>query len=160
MTKVNDGFYDILTQITSNLESLGSFRRGCQTDIRQFRHELNTFLDELETAALNETETCELLEKETIKRHESSCLATKHILVNDLNLADQVEQGSDDADIFATEVKLSARLKEYKIVLHDICQETELPYITFERNDQLTELLQKIKELGKLKVEVRNMDKK
>ena len=122
MTKVNDEFDDILTQITSNLENLGSFRRGCQTDLRQFRQELNAFLDSLETAALNKTESCELLEKETIKRHQSSCLATKQLLVNDLKLADQAEKGADDANIFATEVKLSARLKEYKIVLHDIRQ--------------------------------------
>lgn len=153
MTKVNDGFDDTLNQITSHLESLVSFRRGCQTDIRQFRQELNAFLDELETAALNETETYESLEKETIKRRQSSCLATKQLLMNDLKLAGQAEKSSDNADLFATEVKLSARLKEYKIVLHDICQETESPSMIFERNDKLQEIQNKIKDLGKLKVE-------
>ena len=153
LTKVKDGLDEILTNIRSDLENLVSFRLECQNDIKQFRQELNSFLDTLETAALKESENRESLEKEKTKRRQSSCLATKQLLVNDLKLADQVTKDSDGASIFATEVKLSAHLKEYKILLHDICQETESPAMTFERNSQLIDIQNKIKEFGSLKVD-------
>ena len=153
LAKVRDGLDDILTNIRLDLENLASFRHDCHNSIRQFRQELNSFLDTLETAALKGTDNRESLEKETTQSRQSSCLATKQLLVNDLKLADQVTKGSDSADIFATEVKLSAHLKEYKILLHDICQETESPAMKFERNNQLIEIQNKIKQLGNLKID-------
>ena len=153
LTKVRDGLDDILTNIRLDLENLASFRHDYHDDIRQFRQELNLFLDTLETAALKDTDNRESLEKETTQSRQSSCLATKQLLVNDLKLADQVTKGSNSADIFATEVKLSAHLKEYKILLYDICQETESPAMNFERNNQLIEIQNKIKQLGNLKID-------
>ena len=114
MKKVNDGFDDTLKQITSILGDLCASKRESQADIRKFRKELNTFFDTLEATALKEADTLEELEKETIKRHQSSCLATKQLLENDQKLVSQVVKGNESADVFAAEVYLSAHLKEYK----------------------------------------------
>ena len=141
-----------LNELNIDLQNLVTIKEICSTKIHSFREELNKHLDLLEQILLKETETFESQERRGIEHRISSCATIQQELQTDINLLEDVKKSSLLDELFTVDIKVSAHLNEYEILLHEISQETITPTITFERNKQLVDLQKNINELGTLTI--------
>ena len=139
-----------LQERNTDLQNLVTLKETCTIKIHSFREELNKHLDLLEEILLTEMETFESQERRGIERHISSCAAIQQVLQTDINLLENVKTSSLMDELFTVDIKVSAHLNEYEILLHEISQETSIPIFIFERNKQLVDFQRNINELGTL----------
>ena len=147
---VKDKIDKFLHERNTDLQNLVTLKETCTIKIHSFREELNKHLDLLEEILLKEMETFESQERREIEHHISSCVDIQQILQTDINLLENVKKSSLMDEMFSIDIKVSAHLNEYEILLHEISQETNTPTITFERNKQLVDLQKNINKLGTL----------
>ena len=147
---VKDKIDKFLQERNTDLQNLVAIKETCTIKIHSFREELNKHLDFLEEILLKEMEAFESQERREIEDHISSCAAIQQVLQTDIDLLENVKKTSLLDELFLIDLKVSAHLDEYEILLHNISQETNIPTITFERNRQLVELQNNVNELGTL----------
>lgn len=151
--KINAEIDEILNETKCNLNAHISQKEKVKTDIRNFRKEINRQLDLMEQNILQELDQRDLLNQQEADRYISSCTTTKQMLQTDLKLLNDVTKKSFKVDIFAAEVKISKRLNEYKCFLQDVCQDFKLSCLTFQKNEQLVDVLKTASFIGTLKEE-------
>ena len=137
----------------ADFQKLSSLRETCAKEIRTFREEVVKWLNKLEQTAMQELNDFAADEQEKLERDISTASTTKQMLEADSKLIKDVMETSVIGEMFAVDVKVTNRLKEYEQVLHDLYQEAKTPLMTFTRNKQLTDILNKLDKLGNLTVD-------
>ena len=137
----------------ADFQKLSSLRETCAKEIRTFREEVVKWLNKLEQTAMQELNDFDADEQEKLERDISTATTTKQMLETDSKLIKDVMETSVIGEMFAVDVKVTNRLKEYEQVLQDLYQEAKTPLMTFTRNKQLTDILNKLDKLGNLTVD-------
>ena len=137
----------------ADFQKLSSLRETCAKEIRTFREEVVKWLNKLEQTAMQELNDVAADEQEKLERDISTSTTTKQMLETDSKLIKDVMETSVTGEMFAADVKVTNRLKEYEQVLQDLYQEAKTPLMTFTRNKQMTDMLNQLDKLGNLTVD-------
>ena len=137
----------------ADFQKLSSLRETCAKEIRTFREEVVKWLNKLEQTAMQELNDFAADEQEKLERDISTSTTTKQMLETDSKLIKDVMETSVTGEMFAADVKVTNRLKEYEQVLQDLYQEAKTPLMTFTRNKQLTDMQNQLDKLGNLTVD-------
>ena len=135
------------------LQKLSSLKDTCAKEIKIFREEVLKWLDKLEQTAMEELNVFASDEQQKLERHISASSTAKQMLETDSKLIKDVMETSVTGEMFAADVKVTNRLKEYEQVLQDLYQEAKTPLMTFTRNKQMTDMLNQLDKLGNLTVD-------
>lgn len=125
-------------------------KEKAKTDIMNFRKEVSRQFDIMEQNILEELDERDSKNQLEVNRHISSCTTTKQIIQTDLKSINDVAKTGSKIAMFSLGVKISNRLTEYERLLHDVRQETKSGNLTFKRNVQLVDMLEKINTIGSL----------
>ena len=144
---------------TRNYESkrLERSKEDCKQEIKAFRKEIDTFLDDLEKTMLRQLESCENEGQNRIRQHISTLTATLKMLESDYKLLGDAKNDGRKAVMFAADVQVSNDLHDCDDRLSDIDSDVIKTDITFERNKRLANLQTEIYSLGSL---IRNSTRK
>ena len=135
---------------TTDLKHVQTMTAQCKSDIHTFRKELNSYLDILEDKVVKESEVNEARYKQKISHHIETCSSTLKPLTADKTLLVEAQTTSKKANMFAAHHKVSHRIEHYESLLHDFKQESVSRDLTFQRNEELRNLLKTVEELGQL----------
>ena len=135
------------------LQKLSSLKDTCAKEIKIFREDVLKWLDKLEQTAMKELNVFASDEQQKLERHISASSTTKQMLETDCKLIKDVMETSVTVEMFAADIKVTNRLKEYEQVLHDLYQEAKTPLMSFTRNKQLTDMLIQLEKLGNVTVD-------
>ena len=148
--KLNNETDQILKERNTDLTSYTSMKEKAKGDMQTFRQKINRQIDMMEQTMLKDLDDRESMNRQEVGRHVSSCTTTKQLIQTDLKILSDAKKSADKADMFAADVKVSKRLTEYERLLSDIHQEAKSPNLTFKKNEQLWDMLIKIKNIGTL----------
>ena len=137
----------------ADFQKLSSLRETCAKEIRTFREAVVKWLNKLEQTATQELNDFAADEQEKLERDISAATTTRQMLEADSKLINDVMETSVIGEMFAVDVKVTNRLKEYEQVLHDLYQEATTPLMSFTRNKQLTDMLTQLEKLGNVTVD-------
>ena len=115
------------------LQKFSSLKDTCAKEIKIFREEILKWLDKLEQSAMKELNFFASDEQQKLERHISASSTTKQMLETDCKLIKDVMETSVTGEMFAADIKVTNRLKEYKQVLQDLYQEAKTPLMSFTR---------------------------
>ena len=132
-------------------------KEDCKKEIKAFRKEIDTFLDDLEKTMLTQLESCENEGQNRVRQHISTLTATLKMLESDYKLLGDAKNDGRKAVMFAADVQVSKHLHDCDDRLSDIDSDAIKTDITFERNKRLANLQTEIDSLGSL---IRNMPRK
>ena len=123
----------------------------CRKEITTFRKEVNDFLDHLERNMIQDLEKYEKKRKQLIDDQIKSLAITLKMIDLDYKLLEEAKYDNKTETMFASDVKISKNLSEYKAVLDDLKNNFERSYLYFQRNSKLVELQQTTDSLGSIK---------
>ena len=123
----------------------------CRKEITTFRKELNDFLDHLERDIIQDLEKHEKKRKQLIDDQIKSLTTTLKMIELDYKLLEEAKYDNKTETMFASDVKISKNLSEYKAVLDDLKSNFERSDLYFQRNSKLVEMQQTIDSIGSLK---------
>ena len=123
----------------------------CRKEITTFRKELNDFLDHLERDIIQDLEKHEKKRKQLIDDQIKSLTTTLKMIELDYKLLEEAKYDNKTEKMFASDVKISKNLSEYKAVLDDLKSNFERSDLYFQRNSKLVEMQQTIDSIGSLK---------
>ena len=123
----------------------------CRKEITTFRKELNEFLDHLERDIIQDLKKNEKKRKQLIDDQIKSLTTTLKMIELDYKLLEEAKYDNKTETMFASDVKISKNLSEYKAVLDDLKSNFERSDLYFQRNSKLVELQQAIDSLGSIK---------
>ena len=148
--KVNVETDQLLNERRSDLKSYFAMTEIAKEDMRKYRQEINQQFDMMERAILTELEDRESRNRKVVEDHILSYTTTQQLDQADLKILNDIEKTNNKADMFAADVKVSKRLTEHECLLREIHREAKSPSLTFRKNDQLVDMLIKIKNIGAL----------
>ena len=137
----------------AELQNLSLLKDTCAKDIKTFREEVLNWLNKLEQTTLQELNNLAAGEGQKLRRQISASSTTKQMIETDFKLIEDAMKTSVTGELFAVEVKVTNRLKEYDQVLQDLYQEARIPLMTFIQNKHLTDMLNQLDKLGDLTVD-------
>lgn len=123
------------------LEQLAILKKTCQKEINAFRKEINTIVDSLEEDSYKELENLESEQRLEIEEHISACTTTDQMLEADIRFAETIIKTKKNDQIYAADVKISNRLKQYSTSLEDCFNRLLKPVLTFKRKEELIKAL-------------------
>lgn len=132
----------------SDIQTLDRLTEDCKQQIKSCRDEFNSFFNTLEENMLSGLETCASEQRQVIQRLMSTCLTTNQLLASDSKLLKAANTSGKKDKMFASDVRISSRLRECHTVLQDLHEEAEPPILEFKENNKLMEMRKEIKELG------------
>ena len=132
---------------------LNQLKEACKKDIKRFRKELDTLLDNLETNLLTELDKWEQDEDRRVDQDVTTIEAALNMLrVDCKRLEDAKIDGKKDV-MFIADVQVSKFLQGYKRKLGELEKDIEKTTVEFERNKLLVDLTAGTDSLGCLKVQ-------
>ena len=134
----------------ADLKKLASMKEKCKNDIQTFVKELTALINMLEQNTLKKLESFEMKQRQDIERHLSTFKTTKQMVDADEKTLNEAMKSSEKNSMFAADVKISKRLKDYERLLKDTRYEIKSPMITFHRHEELAALQTKTTDLGSL----------
>ena len=134
----------------ADLKKLATTKEKCKNDIKTFVKELTALINMLEQNTLKKLESFEMKQRQDIERHLSTFKTTKQMVEADEKALNDAMKSSEKNSMFAADVKISKRLKDYERLLKDTRYEIKSPMITFHRHGELAALLAKATDLGSL----------
>ena len=137
----------------ADLSNLESAKEICTKQIEAFRRELNAFLDRLEQDIRKDLNKRMIQTRQDIERHISTYSTIQQLLQSDFELIENAKKSCLAECMFASEIKISNRQREYEILLQDIDLETKTPIISFTGNQQLIDMQMKLNNFGDLTVD-------
>ena len=140
----------ILKERNSDLKSYTSMKEKAKGDMQTFRQKINRQIDMMEQTMLKDLDDRESRNRQDVGRQISSYTMTKQLIQTDSKILSDVKKSANKADMFAADVKISKRFTEYERLLRDIRQEAKSPNLLFRKNEQLWDILIKIKNIGTL----------
>ena len=153
VTEAEDKLDKFHSERKTDLQKLSSLRYTSVKEIKTFQEEILKWLNNLEQTAEQELDDFASGEWKKLERDISASSTTKRMLGTDSKLIKDALKTSVTGEMFAVDVKVTNRLKEYEQVLKDLYQEAKAPLITFSRNKQLTDMLNEIEKLGNVTVD-------
>ena len=119
----------------------GHTEKTCQKEINAFHKEINTIVDSLEEDSYKELENLESEQRLEIEEHISACTTTDQMLEADIRYAETIIKTKKNYQIYAADVKISNRLKQYSTSLEDSFNRLLKPVLTFKRKEELIKAL-------------------
>ena len=92
-------------------------------------------------------------EQDKLERDISTATTTKQMLEADSKLIKDVMETSVICEMFAVNVNVTNRLKEYEQVLHDLYLGAKAPLMSFTRNKQLVDMPKQLQKLGDVTID-------
>ena len=123
----------------------------CRKEISTFRKELNDFLDHLERDIIQDLEKHEKKRKQLIDDQIKSLTTTLKMIELDYKLLEEAKYDNKAETMFASDVKISKNLSEYKAVLDDLKNNFERSDLCFQRNSKLLKMQHIVDSLGSIK---------
>ena len=136
----------------SDLQKLQSMNEECLKEMQNFRKEINQSLDTLEQNTQHNLDKENHCQNHDIKHHIDTCSTTTKTIKVDSELIEHALQSKSKEKMFETSVKVSGRLKDYKVLLSDIQLEAREPFLFFEINTKPLEMLNNVDALGYLRI--------
>ena len=137
----------------AELQSLSLLKDTCAKEIQTFREDILKWLNKVEQTTMQELNNLASGERRKLERHISASSTTKQMIETDFKLIEDAMKTSVTGELFAVDVKVTNRLKEYDQVLQDLYQEARIPLMTFTQNQRLTDMLNEVEKLGNLTVD-------
>ena len=152
-TKSLQDAYDRLKQgCRENETALKRSKEACKQEIKDFRKELNDFLDNLEQSMLAELEEHISKECQRIKQHIETLNTALRLLETDHTLLEKASKDGGKESLFAAETRVSTNLRDFLSRLGDLEKDVFNVRLAFERNTALDDLQNDVKAFGTLKL--------
>lgn len=132
-------------------QKLKDIKEACQKEIKIFRQELDTFLDNLEQDIITDLDKYEREEHCRIEERTSILTTTSQTLDLEYTLLKDAKKNGRKEIMFASDVQMKRVLRGYEGMLSEIEEDYIKPSLFFERNWRLSELENDVKALGTLK---------
>ena len=148
-----EGKYDRLKQASGGDDKeLKRLRDDCKKDIKTFRIELATFLDNLEKTMLAELDLWETEEHRHIDQHISELTIALKILQADCKMLEDAKRNKEKETMYIADVRVSRALQGYESRLDDLENDYAKPalQVSFGRNKILANLKNNVDALGYL----------
>ena len=133
------------------VKELKQLKEACKKEIKSFRNELHSFLDNLEKNMLAELDKWERDESRRIEQNVSALATAFSMLEPDCMLLDHTKRDGRKEMMYTVGVQLSKSLQEYESRLYEFENDAGKPTLTFEKNKMLADLKCEVKSLGSLK---------
>ena len=141
--------YDRMKQkCSANKKELVRSKDLCQTEIKAFREELNTFLDKLEQKMLKELDASESEQRQQIEQQIGTLSNALQMLDSDGKVLDKAKVDGRNQVMFAAEVQTSKTIRDCESRLADLEKDIAELRLSFEKNKKLADLQSEIKSLG------------
>ena len=137
ISTMHDKLDQLHRQRTDDLHKLSSLKETCINESKTYITKVRKLLELLEEKILTEVNKCTSQEFQEIEHHRSVVSATKQLLQNEKNFLQDVRKLGTSKHMFAAEVKVSNRVKEYELLLHDLSLERKKPLSVFTKNEHL-----------------------
>lgn len=124
-----------------DLKQLATQKNACQMEINAFREEINAIIDSLEEDSYNELEKLESDQRLEIEEHISAFTTTDQMLEADIRFAKNIIITEKNDKIYAADVKISNRLKQYSTSLEDCFNRPLKPVLACKRKEELIKAL-------------------
>lgn len=134
------------------MELVASMEDHIKTEINNFRKEINQILDCLERETCNKLERIVKQESKEFTDDISTCTMIDKMIKGDIDLLEKVMQTKKIERLFAADVKVSSRLKSYRVSLEAVLDKNVKPNRLFEKNLSLIQELRKLKNFGHITV--------
>ena len=146
----------IVTERKQSLEKLNADTDYREEDIISFANELKKKIDTLQANALTDLHRYSLLHKEVTEHHVSACETALKTLSLECSNHQRLKEPKNKRQRFLTILKLKQTLKDLDILAEDIKKEAYEPSLSFERNQDLSDVLD-IESLGSVTHNLRSM---
>ena len=144
--------YERLKQeISGNIKQINQLKESCKTEIKQFRKEIETILDDLEKNILMELDKWKQDEERCVDQGVSSIAAALSVLQIDCNYLEDAKRDGKTELMFITDVRVSKALLDYRLTLGELEKDMKRSMLAFERNETPANLVPCINSLGTLK---------
>ena len=137
----------IITEWKQSLEQLNADTDHRKEDIISFANELKNKIDTLKENAVADLYRYSCLHTEVTEHHVSACETALKTLSFECSNHQKVKESKNKRQRFVTNLKLKQTLKDLDILTEDIKKEVYEPSLSFERNQDLSDVLD-IESLG------------
>ena len=129
-------------------------RNECKKSITAFRQEINKILDKMEKEILECLDKKANEQLQAIEKQVSTLSITLQALSMDINTIENANKTTKEEIMFAADVKISNNISEYEGLVHDISKGMQQTELEFQRNKNLTDMLNSMEGLGRIETHV------
>ena len=141
--------YDQLKQkCSTNKNELGRSKDICQNEMKNFRKELNGFLDRLEQKMLEELSDIEDEKRRQIDEQIAILTNALQMLDADYKILAKAKADGRKQIMFTAEVQTSKTIRDCESRLADLTKDITELILSFEKNKKLEDLLTDVKSFG------------
>lgn len=131
---------------------LKSLIEKCKEEIKEFRANIDSFLDKVEQNIMGELAVFDQVQTQHIDQHISALTTGLQMLDSDNQLLESAKKNANKVKMFITEFQVSKSLQEYEAVLADIeTDASKTTTLSFVGNKRLADLQAEVCSLGSLK---------
>ena len=129
-------------------------RNECKKEITVFRQEINKILDKMEKEILKSLDKKSNEQLQAIEKQISALSVTLQALSMDITTVENANKTTKEAIMFAADVKISNSISEYEELIKDIRDGMLQTELEFQRNKNLTDILNSMEGLGRIETHV------
>ena len=131
-------------------KKLEETKEECKKEIRAFRQEINQILEKMEKEILESLGKKANEQLQAIEKQLSTLSATLQALSVDMDTLENADKTAEEGIMFAADVKISKSMSEYEGLVQDISKGMQQMELVFQRNKDLTDMLNRMDGLGKI----------
>ena len=135
-------------------KKLKGTKEGCQKEITDFRQEIKKILEKMEKEILENLDKKANEQLQTIEKQISTLSATLQALSVDMDTLENADKAAEGDIMFVADVKISKSMSEYEGLVHDISKGMQQMEVEFQRNKNLTDMLNSMEGLGRIETHV------
>lgn len=143
----------LLSLRNSDIGMLEEAKEKCKAEVENFRKELNSTLDHLQEDVVAQLSKIESNLRQSIKRHTETLSVALDALERDYQTAESASKEGRVEKMFAVDVRVTKRLRDYETVFEDIQKDAFLPALQFESSKMLTALQKEADTFGTIRLE-------
>ena len=131
-------------------KKLEETKEECKKEITAFRQEINKILEKMEKEILQSLDKKANEQLQAIEKQVSTLSATLQALSVDMDTLENADKTAEEDIMFAADVKISKSMSKYEGLVQDISKGMQQMELVFQRNKDLTDMLNRMDGLGKI----------
>ena len=144
---------EMKSQQGSCINGLQEVETRCETEIRNFKADIISWIDKLETDALADLHSTIADQKLILQRAGDSAGNALRLLTVDQKLIANADKSQNKRQMFISNIQIEKSLQHYETALSEAGSKLNVPNIEFEKNKKLSVILQESIYLGQMKTQ-------